>query len=298
MAIVNCAAQCSSPSVTFIQVGQWTEFMSHRAVLSHVWSESKEDKFAADARSMMQTMRQKIKLLRQDASRGNAHLAVLTPTSDMFMKAALVWALSDSIELAVLFAHQWQRRWQMHSNHALQRVTHVDIQFKSWELMMDPRFQEARVNLTHPWREEVDIFLMESLLRDFVAMQSDRDLSVPLSALVLKYTNLWRHRPRPPRMQKTLELLGEANYSAKWAWGFRRRWDLGVMRPGNRPALSRVSLQSKVLSSTCLHQTDALSRCLHSMLRPKHGTLDLLGIILHIGIGNIQQTMQAVEFVF
>ena len=90
---------------------------------------------------------------------------------------------------------------------------------------------------------------MESLLRDLVALQSDRDISVPPSAVVLKYTNLWRHRPSPPRMQKTLELLGNMKYAAKWAWGFRRRWDLGILRHSNRPALSRVSLQSKVLSS-------------------------------------------------
>ena len=249
MAIVNFTAPCLSPSVTSILVVPPLEFMSLEAVLSQVWSTTNEDKSVADATSIMQTMRQNIKLLRQDASRVHAHLTVLTPTSDLFMKAALVWALSDSIDLALLFAHRWQRRWQMQGRYALQRVTRVDIQFKSWELMMDPRFQEARVNLTHPWREEVDIFLMESLLRDFVAMQSDRDISVPLSALVLKYTNLWRHRPRPPRMQKILELLGNAQYAAKWAWGFRRRWDLGILRPSNRPVLSRVSLQSKVLCS-------------------------------------------------
>ena len=123
----------------------------------------------------------------------------------------------------------------------------VDCDMNCWGVCEHAVLYGSR-GLTHPWREEVDIFLMESLLRDFVAMQSDRDISVPLSALVQKYTNLWRHRPRPPRMRKILELLGNAQYAAKWAWGFRRRWDLGILRPSNRPALSRVSLQSKVLS--------------------------------------------------
>ena len=249
MAIVKFAAPCLSPSVPSILAVPPLECMSLEAVLAQVWSTTSEDRIVADATSIMQAMRQNIKLLRQDASRVHAQLTVLTPTSDLFMKAALVWALSDSIDLALLFAHRWQRRWQMQGRLVLQRVTSVDIQFKSWELMKDPRFQEARVNLTHPWREEVDIFLMESLLRDFVAMQSDRNVSVPLSALVLKYTNLWRHRPRPPRVQQMLELLGNAQYAAKWAWGFRRRWDLGMLRPCNRPALSRVSVQSKVLCS-------------------------------------------------
>ena len=85
----------------------------------------------------------------------------------------------------------------------------VDCDMNCWGVCEHAVLYGSR-GLTHPWREEVDIFLMESLLRDFVAMQSDRDISVPLSALVQKYTNLWRQRPRPPRMQKVLELLGHS----------------------------------------------------------------------------------------
>jgi hypothetical protein len=238
--------------------------MSLETTLKAVWSATNEDQCVTDASRAMQAMRKRVKSLHRDADREHGHSNMLSPTRDLMMKAALVWTLSDCIDLALLFVHRWQTRWQGQSSLALQQVSRVDIQFRSAELMMDPSFIEARVNLKHPWREEVDIFLMESLLRDFVAMQSDRDLSVPLSALVQKFTNMWRHRPIPPRMQKVLEQLGNSKYAAKWAWNFRRRWKLGMQKPSNRQALSRTSLQSKVsVTSNVSSQLHGLQTDLH-----------------------------------
>ena len=65
MAIVKFTAPCLSPSVTSILVVPPLEFMSLEAVLSQVWSTTNEDKSVADATSIMQTMRQNIKLLRR-----------------------------------------------------------------------------------------------------------------------------------------------------------------------------------------------------------------------------------------
>jgi hypothetical protein len=224
--------------------------MEPDTMLAGLMTSTGQDKTVLMAKSNMTAMRKTKKLLNKQSVREQARNTERTPSVEVLMKAALVWALSDSLALAQEFAQRWQKKFCQSSLSAMQSLTQADIQFKSLEIMADPRFQTARSNLDDPWRQEVDLFLMESLLRDYVAMQSDRDLSVPLTALTDKYISLWRHRPKQPHFQLLLARLSDPSYAKKWAWGFRRRWALGLQRPTNRPALTRDSLRSKVLHQT------------------------------------------------
>lgn len=224
--------------------------MERDAMWADLMSSAGRDKTVLEAKSIMATMRRNQKSLKKQAEREQHRNTERTPSVELLMKAALVWALSDSLALAQDFAQRWQTNFCQSALSPIQSLTQADLQFRSLELMADPRFQKARRDLADPWREEVDIFLMESLLRDFVAMQSDRDLSVPLTALTDKYTALWSHRPKRPRVELLLEGLSDPIFAKKWAWGFRRRWFLGMQRPTNRPALTRDSLRSRVLHQT------------------------------------------------
>ena len=205
-------------------------------------SDSKVEELKELLKSMRGTKRQMSSMLRAQTS---GQLA--GPGEHVLMKAGLIWRLSGSISLALEFVHRWKwtrrRRTVLHP----MRVTEVDIRLQALRDFDHPCVAAAAAtSLDHLWRMEVDEFLMETLLRDFVHTQSERGISVPLCALVEKLQSLWGHRPRPPKIQCLLHKLQNPTHAKKWFFRFRQRWQMGVQRPLNRTGISAETLQAKV----------------------------------------------------
>ena len=142
-------------------------------------------------------------------------------------------------------------KYQQHYGHRTfkQKLLCNDAQVRTWAATFaeDKEVKSMMNNFEHPVRVTVDIFLMESLVYEFVRKSNSKGIAVPSNTVIAKYIKGWTYRYTPARVKSLLEeLKSEDKRRKEWLRRFRARWGIawGTLRRGK--PLTRAELQAKV----------------------------------------------------
>lgn len=186
------------------------------------------------------------------------------------MDSSAVWAIPDTAkqQAVVLFLlsndASWSVRWiqryhrQYESRTLKQMLLCTDAQIHAWAATWGTSAEVTAMmtNLEHPTRVALDIFLMESLIFEFIQSSNKKGIAVPSNSVMAKYIKAWTYRYTPVKVSAMLEELKvDANKRRQWLRGFRTRWSIawGTLKKGK--PLTRQELQQKVSQPTLLSGT-------------------------------------------
>jgi hypothetical protein len=98
-------------------------------------------------------------------------------------------------------------------------------------------------SLHDPLRQEADVYLVQSLLVEYICCMNARGLTVDLQQAVLVYLRFWSHRPVPEQLQRRLNrLVWHRNSRRHFGVALRRNWMLCLttLSPGRDLAHSEI----------------------------------------------------------
>lgn len=162
-------------------------------------------------------------------------------------RATLLLAVSADASLAM----QWL---QQHAPVAARRagtstdIINADI-LRAWLLdsMQHGNWLRAEADPAHPWRQELQWWVVEQQIARDCAMQEKKGLRVPSWFITKKLQYYWAGLPRDDTTRDRLRRIAENGTAAKnWRRHFRSRWRLRYARGGCRRQDTRQAARRKV----------------------------------------------------
>ena len=142
----------------------------------------------------------------------------------MRISALLVWFLSSSIDLAILYLHHSAcdeaREVGFFSHRSVAALTMLD-----W-LLEDQTYHHVLTavdSLEDRFRQLADAFLMDSMVAQYIVKSSAQGITVDLAQSILVLLRLWSYRPRSDRVTRRLQKL-------LWHRHARRRYGVCLRR--------------------------------------------------------------------
>ena len=194
----------------------------------------------ADLRAALQ------KLERRRRAQEKQATALRLPGEIAQLKTVLIALISNEVTLARAWVGQAQRFCLGRSISAQVDVSPSEVSewVKRWS--GHPEVKAALADLSHPWREAADRFLMESLVVDRIRAANTSGVSVPSSEVWAMLQRMWAMRPQSAKTKAWLLTLAGSSVSRRsYLQKLRRRWLLtsGVLE--RRPGLSVCNLKHK-----------------------------------------------------
>ena len=126
----------------------------------------------------------------------------------MRITGLLVWFLSSSLDLAILYLHRCRPdaacEVEFFTYREVAALTMLD-----W-LLQDHIYHELLTgvdSIANPYRHLADTFLMDSMVVEYIVRKNGQGLTVDLAQTILVLLRLWSHRPRTQRVDRWLQKL-------------------------------------------------------------------------------------------
>ena len=204
------------------------------------------------ARSEIRQLRQELRRLKKTRQRLHA-TSTWKASERLQQQAALTYSLTGETSWAVTFVTMQQTQQTMRRKSALPRITARTITEWYEKHRHTTAFADMKGRLTHPLRNEVDDFLMESMVYEMVLTQNKKGIVVPTDTVFQEFARVWALRPQSAKTARRLLRLQNNTLARKsWARSFRRRWRL---RWGKLPASHGVTARelSRKARTNMLH---------------------------------------------
>ena len=167
----------------------------------------------------------------------------------MRISALLVWFLSSSIDLAMLFlqhcACDEAREVGFFSHRSVAALTMLD-----W-LLQDQTYRHVLTAVDFvgdQYRQLADVFLMDSLVAEYIVRRNAHGVTVDLAQSILVLLRLWSHRPRSARVTRWLQrLLWHRHTRRRYGVCLRRNFMLGITLFPLQRELSDHEITQRVL---------------------------------------------------
>lgn len=216
-------------------------------ILRDMAPKCRDGKHAADHKAVTE-LRQTLKALKRRKERLAKTVVSVVPDHVQRM-AVLIQMLSDDSRWAIAWVQKWQVQHYLVTFGTPVLPTHALILAWVEKHKTDADLLSILANIEHPKRIEADIFLIETLLFEFVQENSRKGISIPSSALVTRYLKLWSYRPVSTVVNtRLIELEQSSRHRKEWCRRFRKRWcilwgSIAVEKPQ-----SHALLQKKVFN--------------------------------------------------
>ncbi len=197
-------------------------------------------------RPKLDAMERSLTALRKSKQRSKNDPPILIPQKVQKTTVA-TYLLNKDMRWSVAWVRAWQRKHTQKSNRddVCINTDLVRAWCTKWE--SDDYVLQILTEINNKDRILIDIFLMESLVFEFVQANSCKGISVPSSEVIAKYIKLWSFRPRPPSVETNLKRLqDDMIYRKNWARSFRKRWNIAWGTCTVAKPLSRDDLRKKV----------------------------------------------------
>ena len=142
----------------------------------------------------------------------------------MRISALLVWFLSSSVDLAMLYLHRCRLDdvygMDFFSHRSVAALTMLD-----W-LLHDHIYHHVLTavdDIADPYRQRADAFLMDSMVTEYIVRRNQHGMTVDLAQTILVLVRLWSYRPRSARIDRWLQKL-------LWDRHVRRRYGVCLRR--------------------------------------------------------------------
>jgi hypothetical protein len=212
----------------------------------------------ANLRALRTEMQQLQRRVRAHERREAATLH--SPGVVLQMKAVLVFLLSGSAGLACTWVTRRQHERFMSTLVPPVQVTTPMLETWREQWGSHGALAAPLCSLEHPWRMEVDRFLMESLVVERIAAMNASGVSVPPDQVWEMTVRMWMHRPRTAQDDRWLQKLGsDRKARAMHLWHFRRRWGLRSGLMPRRDGLSQDMFLQRVASIKIIFKLDIAS---------------------------------------
>ena len=200
-----------------------------------------------EAQEEVRRVREALRSLQRTARRWrSSHNTIQQPTLRMQYIAVVVYRLCQDAALAVFWCHRQLECSRRHMLRSLRRVAVTDIQCWTTQLGWHPEVEKAMQDLSHPWRHQADVFLMESLVADDVRQANSQGMQLGSQLLLESLLRKWRLRPRSPAIDQWLAgLVADEVKQRNWRRRFRKRWDLRWGQLGCHRTLSCHEIRSR-----------------------------------------------------
>ena len=120
----------------------------------------------------------------------------------------LVWLLSSSLDLAILYLHRCRPdaacEVEFFTYREVAALTMLD-----W-LHQDHMYHELLTgvdSIANPYRQLADRFLIDSMVVEYIVRKNGQGLTVDLAQTILVLLRLWSHRSRSQRVDRWLRKL-------------------------------------------------------------------------------------------
>jgi hypothetical protein len=194
----------------------------------------------------VKSLRHGLRALKRQQNRSEKSLLSVVPEHVQKM-AVLIQILSDDSRWAIAWVQNWQMRMYVRTFGTPPLPTHALILAWVEKHKTDPELLANLAHIENPERIQADVFLIETLLYEFVQENTRKGISIPSSAVLTRYLRLWSYRPVSIAVNtKLLQLQHSARHRKEWCRKFRLRWRIlwGLLEK-EKPQ-SHALLQKKV----------------------------------------------------
>ena len=161
------------------------------------------------------------------------------------LRAVLVALISDDIDLACTWAAQAQRF--TFGRGISQQASVGPMIMREWMQRWSghPALVASLTDLSHPWREAADRWLIESLAVDHIRAANASGITVPGREVWAMLQRMWALRPASAKTKEWLAKLAEhAACRGGYLYSMRRRWLLHATVLPKRPGVGLHQLQN------------------------------------------------------
>jgi hypothetical protein len=157
-----------------------------------------------------------------------------------------IYMLNKEMQWSLKWLEAWRKRFYLQTNAAPRCIDRCTVEEWVKKSEKDKEVLAILSEINNKTRIEMDKFLIESLVYEFVLENSKKGISVPTAEVISKYIRLWTWRPRPAHIEEELKKLQDhVMFQKNWARRFRQRWNLNwgscaVVKP-----LSKADLKKK-----------------------------------------------------
>jgi hypothetical protein len=142
------------------------------------------------------------------------------------LQAVLSWHICKDESWALRWAKEAMTREALKHGMPTRQITATELHTWRRQFRKDEDLHTAQEQLDHPWRIQIDTFLVESLVWDKVCEANARGVHMPSGELLNEYIKKWSLRPRAQATDNHLTLLQSKHTTGrKWEQHFRRRWN-------------------------------------------------------------------------
>ena len=171
----------------------------------------------------------------------------------MRISALLVWFLSSSIDLAILYLHQCvceeAREVGFFSHRSVAALTILE-----W-LLDDQNYHHvlcAVDSLDDRYRQLADAFLMDTMVAQYIVRSSVQGITVDLAQTILVLLRMWSYRPRSESVNRWLQkLLWHRHTRRRYGVGLRRNFMLCITTFPLQRDLSDTEITVRVVREWC-----------------------------------------------
>ena len=170
------------------------------------------------------------------------------PRKDLRIVALLIWYLSKLPDLSLCYILA-RRAGRAELACDIKQPRTVVLMLVSW--MADPdvlrSLHAGLLHLDDCHRLQADIFLVQSMLVQFIVSQNKKGLTVDLSDAIAKYVKYWSYRPTSEAMRVRLaRLVWHRHSRRRFGVELRKEWCLCI-RSFTRPrAIQPVQIRRRV----------------------------------------------------
>ena len=152
------------------------------------------------------------------------------PAIHMRVSSLLVWFLSSSLDLAILYLCKTDTE-RMHSLGFMTHPSSAALAMLDWlgEPETYQRFLRSLDELDNQDRQRADQFLMDTLVVQHIVQMNALGLAVDLPQVILVLLRLWAHRPRSQSANEHLcRLVWHRNSRHRYGQSLRRNFMLCI----------------------------------------------------------------------
>ena len=150
------------------------------------------------------------------------------PPSPVRIVAVLIWMLCRQPDLGICYVLSRPRKYHLQDCNVLEPEC-VVLLLAEWlrEARVRAAVHKGLADLQDRHRCVADVFLVQSLLAHHIVQQDRRGLTVDLPQAILKYLQLWSHRPVATIVRDRLaRLVWHRHTRRRFGVDLRREWML------------------------------------------------------------------------
>ena len=170
------------------------------------------------------------------------------PPRQVRIVALIVWFLSRKADLGVYYVVSRKTKYDL-DGLDLRSAAAVALFMANW--LSDANVKRAvhagLTSIDNHHRIVADMFLMHSLLLEYVMKQNAKGIAVDLTQGISQFIRLWSHRPMATQVQSRLaQMVWSRSARRRFGVCFRREWNLCFNSFQESRELSETDIRTRV----------------------------------------------------